>query len=135
MPGNKTAAILNLGSGVHAASVSVSAGRLELPNNGRGFGARSDLKVALRGKMRLPRTSSRVAPMNLKMRICMVNLFQRRKKPPPSLHYGVKSRRGSLCSALRCERRLEAAGVEPASRAEKPAATTCLVGREFSAVR
>ena len=44
-------------------------------------------------------------------------------------------RRGSLRSPLRCERRLEAAGVEPASRANLPAATTCLVRREFSAVR
>jgi len=40
-------------------------------------------------------------------------------------------RRGSLRSSLRSERRLEAAGVEPASLANKPAATTCLVRREF----
>ncbi len=37
---------------------------------------------------------------------------------------------------LRCERRMvEAAGVEPASRANPPAATTCLVRKDFSAVR
>jgi len=33
------------------------------------------------------------------------------------------------------ERRLEAAGVEPASLANLPAATTCLVRRKFSAAR
>ncbi len=47
---------------------------------------------------------------------------------PPAF---VGLRRGSLRSSLRSERRLEAAGVEPASLASSPAATTCLVRREF----
>jgi len=41
-----------------------------------------------------------------------------------------------LRSPLHCERRMvEAGGVEPPSLTDKPAATTCLVRREFSAVR
>jgi hypothetical protein len=46
-------AILILARGVHAASTSASAGSLETFKNGPVSGCRSDLKVALRIKMRI----------------------------------------------------------------------------------
>ena len=50
---------------------------------------------------------------------------------------GIQSYRGTRtrCQRKREEEVVEAAGVEPASLANKPAATTCLVGKELSAMR